>query len=148
MKNSVAASRSDAQQAQPPRQSLWRQGWLSVAAWMAMGLLIEGLLGFKAPAYLDDPQRRELLRLAHAHGTLLGLLLVLAAHSSERLTAPPPRSAQMALRAGALLMPIGFLLAGIWHPEGDPGPAIWIVPPAALALIYGTLALALGSLKE
>jgi hypothetical protein len=31
----------------------------------------------------------------------------------------------------------------MWHPEGDPGLAIWIVPPAALLMIFGVVAIAL-----
>jgi peptidoglycan/LPS O-acetylase OafA/YrhL len=109
---------------------------------MAVGLLLEGLIGYKAPVYLNDPQRRELFRLAHAHGTLLGVVLIAAALSSRYLV--PPLAARFALRLGAVLMPSGFLLAGMWHPEGDPGPAIWLVPPGALLLIFGAIALALG----
>lgn len=118
------------------------QGWMSVACWMAVGLLLEGLIGYKAPVYLNDPQRRELFRLAHAHGTLLGVVLIAAGLSSRYLV--PPLAARFALRLGAVMMPLGFLLAGIWHPEGDPGLAIWLVPPSALLLIFGALALALG----
>ena len=119
------------------------QGWVSIALWMSVGLLLEGLLGYKIPAYLSDPQRRELFRLAHTHGTFLGLVLVAAALCAARTGVNPPRIARMALRVGSILMPVGFLLAGIWHPEGDPGPAIWIVPPAALMLIFGAIAIAL-----
>lgn len=125
--------------------SMLRQGWVSVAVWMAVGLLLEGLLGYKAPSYLNDPQRRELFRLAHSHGTLLGVVLIVAALTAQRFTAPP-QIAQWALRIGAVLMPMGFLLAGVWHPEGDPGLAIWLVPPGALLLIFGVVAMAL-SLK-
>jgi hypothetical protein len=118
-----------------------RQGWIGVAFWMAAGLLLEGLMAYKAPAYLDDPQRRELFRLAHAHGTLLNAILVLAALTGLRYGSSSG-IAQFALRAGALLMPLGFLLAGVWHPEGDPGVAIWLVPPAALLSIFGVVATA------
>jgi len=118
------------------------QGWMSVACWMAIGLLLEGLIGYKTPVYLNDPQRRELFRLAHAHGTLLGVVLIAAALSSRYIVPPP--AACLALRLGAVLMPIGFLFAGVWHPEGDPGLAIWLVPPGALLLIFGATALALG----
>lgn len=117
------------------------QGWLSVALWMIFGLLLEGLLGYKIPAYLEDTERRELFRLAHAHGTLLGLVLTVAGLWSEKRVAP--RAALIALRAGAIVMPLGFALAGVWHPEGDPGPFIWMVPPGALFVIFGTIALAL-----
>ncbi|MFN0111589.1 MAG: hypothetical protein ACKVZH_22230 [Blastocatellia bacterium] len=123
-----------------------QQGWISVAAWMAVGLLLEGLLGYKAPGYLNDPQRRELFQLAHTHGTLLGVVLIVAALTATRF-GTPPRLAQLALRVGAVMMPVGFLLAGAWHPEGDPGLAIWLVPPGALLVIFGAVAMAL-SLKN
>jgi len=101
-----------------------------------VGLLLETLLAYKAPAYLGDLQRRELFRLAHAHGTLLGVVLVLTAVWARGRAASLSRPALLALRAGSVSMPLGFLLAGIWHPEGDPGWAIWLVPGAALLLIF------------
>lgn len=112
---------------------------------MTFGLLLEGLLGYKTPAYLLDLERRELFRLAHAHGTLLGFLLLAVALSVERFNLSPPRAAITALRIGAASMPLGFLLAGIWHYESDPGLAIWLVPPSALALIFGVVVMALTS---
>lgn len=121
------------------------QGWAAVAVWMTFGLMLEGFLAYKIPGYTDDPQRRELFRLAHTHGTFLGLVLVAAAMSAKHLTAEPPRQIRGALRLGALMMPLGFLLAGIWHPEGDPGPGIWLVPPAALLAVFGVIGLALAA---
>ena len=126
------------------KQTLF-QGWISVAFWMSFGLLLEGLLGYKTPAYLLDNERRELFRLAHTHGTLLGLLLIVAALCAQWFKISPMPAAINALRVGAMLMPIGFLLAGIWHYESDPGLAIWLVPPAALLLIFGVVAFALAS---
>lgn len=58
------------------------------------------------------------------------------------------RTTAACLRIGAVMMPVGFLLAGMWHPEGDPGPAIWIVPPGALLVIFGVVALALVRNRE
>ena len=121
------------------------QGWISVAAWMTFGLLLEGLLGYKTPSYLLDDTRRELFRLAHAHGTLLGLILLAAAFSRQLFKLAPPRAAWISLRTGAAVMPIGFLLAGIWHYESDPGLGIWLVPPAALLVIFGAVAFALAA---
>src|ERR1044071_5354614 len=95
------------------------QGWVSVAVWMTVGLLLEGLLGYKIPAYLNDAQRRELFRLAHAHGTLLGLILIVAALCADRFGVELARPPRLALRLGAGLMPAGFLLSGIWHTESD-----------------------------
>src|ERR1041384_728019 len=117
-----------------PADRLLRQGWASIAVWMSAGLLLEGLIGYKIPAYLSDPQRRELFRLGHTHGTLLGILLVVAALVLQR-GAAVPKAAWTALRIGAVLMPAGFFVAGIWHTESDPGLAIWLVPPGALLII-------------
>jgi hypothetical protein len=122
------------------------QGWISLSFWMAVGLLLEGLLGFKIPTYLEDAQRRELFRLAHAHGSLLGVVLVVAALWLETRVAP--RAAIVGLRTGAVLMPVGFGLAGIWHPEGDPGVFIWLVPIGALLLVFGAISFALSTLKR
>jgi hypothetical protein len=124
------------------------QGWLSVAVWMGFGLLLEGLLGYKIPGYLQDLQRRELFRLAHTHGTFLGLVLLVSALIAQRMNIAPPHAARAALRIGTVLMPIAFLLAGIWHYEGDPGLAIWLVPPAALLVIFGAVAFALACRLE
>jgi hypothetical protein len=96
---------------------------------------------------LSDPQRRELFRLAHAHGTLFGILLVVAALVLQR-GVTVPKAAHAALRAGAVLMPVGFFLAGIWHTESDPGLAIWLVPPGALLIIYAAIAFALAHFKK
>lgn len=121
------------------------QGWLSVAIWMAFGLVLEGLLGYKIPAYLQDEERRALFRLAHTHGTFLGLALIAAALCGQRFNFSPPRVARIAFRLGTIIMPLGFLLAGIWHYESDPGLAVWLVPPAALLIIFGAAAFALAS---
>jgi hypothetical protein len=121
------------------------QALVSIAVWMTFGLLLEGFLGYKIPGYLLDQTRRELFRLAHAHGTLLGVLLLAVALVTDRLAITPPRAAQMALRIGVVLLPLGFLLAGIWHYESDPGFAIWLVPPSALLVIFSLVAIALAT---
>ena len=121
---------------------MMKQGWAGLAFWMALGFLLESLMAYKAPLYLEDSQRRELFRLAHTHGTLLSAVLILAALTEIRW-GTLPSFAKTALRSGALLMPTGFLLAGIWHPEGDPGVAIWLVPPGALLMIFGVVATAI-----
>lgn len=117
------------------------QGWLSVIVWMSFGLLLETMMAYKSPRYLDDQQRRELFRLAHAHGALLGLVLVVAALWIRR-AAKVSRPGLLALRVGAVLLPVGFAFAGVWHPEGDPGFAIWLVPAGALLLIFGLISIA------
>ncbi len=124
-------------------RALLLQGWVSLAVWMTFGLLLEGLLGYKIPEYLNDLQRRELFRLAHTHGVGLSIVLIVAAISLKTFDIAIPRATTLALRIGAILMPLGFLLAGIRHTESDPGLAIWLVPPAALLNIFGAISIAL-----
>ncbi len=121
------------------------QGWLSLALWMSFGLLLESLMAYKSPAYLDDSVRRELFRLAHAHGSLLGLVLVIAAMWARSAGARLSKIVLIALRFGAAVMPLGFLVAGVWHSESDPGIAIWLVPAGALPFIFGLITIALTS---
>ncbi len=126
-----------------PERALLVQGWAGLAAFMALGFLLESLMAWKLPAYLGDPIRRELFRLGHSHGTLLHLLLVAAALTIGRTGVRPARAVTIALRAGALVLPVGFLLGGLWHPEGDPGHGIWLVPAGALLALFGVLGTAL-----
>jgi hypothetical protein len=120
------------------------QALVGVAVWMTFGLLLEGLIGFKTPAYLHDSVRRELFRLAHAHGTLLSLLLLGAALVCDRFEVKPARIVTAVLRSGVILMPIGFLLGGVWHYESDPGVGIWLVPIAAVMVVFGLVSVAIG----
>src|ERR1044071_6024446 len=120
-----------------PRQTagLIRQGWISLAAWIVFGLLIEGLIGFRSPALLDDSVRRDMFRLAHAHGTLLNLVLIAAAICARLDLIRLGRLTSLGLRLAVILLPIGFLLAGIWHFKDDPGVAILLVPIGAVLLL-------------
>ena len=111
------------------------QGWMSLAAWVVFGLLIEGLIGFRSPALLDDPVRREMFRLAHAHGTLLNLILIAAAICGRLEMIRLSRVTSVTLGTAVVLLPVGFLLAGIWHFKDDPGVAIFLVPIGAVLLL-------------
>lgn len=121
------------------------QGWLGLAVFLTLGFVLESLMAWKTPAYLDDPLRRELLRLAHSHGALLHTLLLVLAATAPRLQRPVPPALVAALRLGAVLMPAGFLLGGLWHPDGDPGHGIWLVPAGALLALAGVIGAALSA---
>lgn len=125
----------------PPQQTtgLIRQGWISLAAWIVFGLLIEGLIGFRSPVLLDDSTRRDMFRLAHAHGTLLNLLLITAAICARLDLIRLGRVTSLGLRAAVVLLPGGFLLGGIWHFKDDPGVAIFLVPVGAVLLLTAAL---------
>jgi hypothetical protein len=129
-------------------QTLSRQGWIGLAFWMSFGLLLEGLIGFRSPAYLADPVRRELFRLAHTHGTVLSILLLIAFVFLEMRSIDPPAAGLWSLRIGAILMPVGFLLGGVWHYESDPGIFIFLAPLGGLAIIFGVISIAVSTLKK
>jgi hypothetical protein len=115
---------------------------------MTFGLLFEGLIGYRSPAYLNDPMRRELFRLAHAHGTILSLLLLIAGFCLASKQIELPKAAMFSLRIGAFVMPIGFLLGGIWHTETDPNFLIVLSPIGGVMVIFGVIAIALASLRR
>jgi hypothetical protein len=125
-----------------------RLGWISLAVWIAFGILVEGLIGFRTPALLDDSVRRDMFRLAHAHGTLLSLVLIAAAicHRLELVRFGPVTS--FGLRLAVILLPLGFLLGGIWHFKDDPGIGIFLVPVGALLLLSVALCLAFSAPRE
>lgn len=117
-----------------------RFGWWSLFAWLALGLGLEALHGFKLGWYLDVGQemRRLMLTLAHAHGTLLALVNIGAGLTARTVKdfVPSP-SASWTLVAAGVLLPVGFLLGGIVIHDGDPGLGVLLVPVGALALLYG-----------
>ncbi len=96
-----------------PETSILRQGWISLAIWIAFGILIEGFIGFRTPAVLDDSVRRELFRLAHAHGTLLSLVLIAAAICARLELILFGKISSLCLRLSALLLPLGFFFGGL-----------------------------------
>ncbi len=124
------------------------QGWFGLAFWMSCGLLFEGLIGFRSPSYLQDATRRELFRLAHAHGTILSLLLLIVNVYLQNKLIAPPKIGVYALQIGVLLMPLGFLLGGIRHYESDPNPLIFLAPLGGLLIIFGVVTIAFSSLKK
>lgn len=116
-----------------------RAGFWALLLFATLGLSLEVFHGLKLGFYLDvtNETRRLLLRLAHAHGALLGLLNVayaLAAHAFPRLA---DRLAERALLAALLMMPAGFLLGGIFASEGDPGASVGLAAAGGVALLVG-----------
>lgn len=116
-------------------------GFWSLVAWTGLGLALESAHAFKLSAYLDQPQRRELLVWAHAHG--VGLALLVLAYAAVGIEESSLRHGKL-LRAAALLMPLGFALAVLGQGETDPGPTIWLVPVGALLLLYALIGTARG----
>ena len=105
-----------------------------------LGLALESLQGFKVRAYLDvsNETRRLMWTLAHAHGTLLGVVHVIFGLTLRSIAAPgasDPRLASASLIGSSLLLPGGFFLGGIAFYSGDPGLGVLLVPVGGVLLL-------------
>jgi hypothetical protein len=69
-----------------------------------------------------------MFRLAHAHGTLLNLVLIAGAICARLDLIGLGRMTSLGLRSAVVLLPAGYLLGGIWHFKEDPGLGILLVP--------------------
>jgi hypothetical protein len=122
-------------------------GWRSVLVFAALGLGLETLHGFKVGLYLDlaNETRRLMWTLAHAHGTLLGLVHVAFALSVgvlPSLTAAREQLISRSLIGASLTLPGGFFLGGIRFYAGDPGVGIILVPVGAVLLLTAVFLIA------
>src|SRR5687767_5711737 len=93
-------------------------GWWGLLVFLGLGIVLETLLGWKFGLYLDTSNRwrRELWRLAHAHGTFLSLVQILFACTLDRFGVWTDRRLKLAsffLLDGLVLLPLGFFLGGI-----------------------------------
>lgn len=124
-----------------------RFAWTSLLGWVLFGVALEAAHGFKVSAYLDDGLRRSLLRLAHAHGVILALVVLAWGEAGVVLIEPARRARSVGrlLRLGALLVPLGFALSSVRASESDPSLPILLVPLGALALLAALGRTALGA---
>lgn len=115
-----------------------------LALFLAGGIALEGLLGLRVAAWMDDPMRRELVRLGHAHGGLLAIVNLAIAFAMGRLGTPEAwaRRVRVAALLGAALVGLGFVGGGVWHGLVDPGPIVLIVPAGALLVLSALLVVA------
>ena len=123
-----------------------RFGWWSLRVFLSLGAVLETLQGFKVGWYLDvgNETRRLMFTLAHAHGTLLAVVNIVAGLSvriAERFTLRS--SVSFALIWAAILLPAGFFLGGVIIYDGDPGLGVWLVPIGAALLFYSIARIAL-----
>ena len=128
-----------------------RFGWWSLLVFLSLGAILETLHGFKIGWYVDvgNETRRLMFTLAHAHGTLLALVNIVAGLSGrivERFTLRA--SVSFALIWAAILLPSGFFLGGIVIYDGDPGLGVWLVPAGAALLFYSIAQIALDVSKR
>jgi hypothetical protein len=124
-----------------------RFGWWALAIYVSLGIGLEIMHGFKLGWYLDvgNEVRRLMFTLGHFHGTMLALVNIAAGLTLRGVEGfAIKRSVSFALIWAAILLPGGFLLGGFMTYDGDPGNAIWLVPPGALLMLYGVIGCALG----
>jgi hypothetical protein len=124
-------------------------GWWTILLFSALGLLLELLHGFKIGAYLDvgNETRRLMWTLAHAHGTLLGLVHIAFAATLGAISAFSPeqqRTISKTLVGATVILPGGFFIAGIRFYSGDPGVAAAVVPVGAALLLLAAWLIARG----
>ena len=124
----------------PMARSHMRLGWWYLCVYLSLGLVLEILHGLKSGFYLDPSQetRRLMWTLAHAHGTLLGLLQVGFSLSLAHFPAWEGGRGVLAsrcLHAASVLMPLGFFLGGLFTHGGDPGIGAFLVTPGAILLL-------------
>lgn len=121
-------------------------GWWSLAVFTTLGLVLEAAHGLKLGWYVDltSATRRLSFTLAHAHGTLLGVVHIAFALSLGKIALSPTAAirASFALRAVTVLLPLGFLLGGVAFYAGDPGLAIALVPPSGALLVIALVIVA------
>lgn len=127
-------------------------GWSAVLVFLALGIVLESLHGFKIGWYLDvgNSTRRLMWTLAHAHGTLLGMLNILFGLTARHVSwaGTGRRVASMALLGATVLLPGGFFLGGVRIYAGDPGLGILLVPVGAVALLLAVTLTAVAALKS
>ncbi|MCH9684775.1 MAG: hypothetical protein K0V04_25290 [Deltaproteobacteria bacterium] len=122
-----------------------RASLLLIAVFLAVGLGLEAIAGLRPPGWNDDALRRELLRLGHAHGALLGMLNLGVAWAMVRRGTPIAWASRVRIAAlsGAAAVGGGFLGGGLWHGPTDPGPLVLAVPAGALLMLCSLVAVAL-----
>lgn len=117
-----------------------RFGWWSLAAYLAMGAMLDAFHGLKVGFYLDvdNETRRLMWTLAHAHGTLAALVNIAFAVTLPHLETWPAerrRLASICLLAGSVGLPLGFFAGGVIVHGGDPGLSVLVVPASAALLV-------------
>jgi hypothetical protein len=124
-----------------------RLGWWAVFGFGGLGLALETLHGFKIGAYLDvaNETRRLMWTLAHAHGTLLGVLNIafgLSVLALPSIGGSGQRLSSQALLGAIVLLPGGFFLGGVRFYAGDPGLGVALVPVGAALLLLAVWTIA------
>jgi hypothetical protein len=103
----------------------------------------------RQPGYVDNPLRQDLWRAGHAHaGVYLVLALVMLRYADEAaLSAVWRWVARLGVPVAAILIPAAFFLSVVSPTATEPGPAIYLAVPGAIALAASVLTLGVGLVR-
>ncbi len=131
-----------------PPESDWRDyvqrhlqfAWWSLLFFLAIGILLEGLHGFKVPWYLDVgmENRRLMWTLGHSSGSILALLhgaFAATIYALPRQTAFGRWLASPMLMGSSLLLPGGFFVGGFFLHNGEAGLGLIFLVPIGMLLL-------------
>ena len=122
----------------------FRFGWWTLALFALGGISLEALHAFKVPIYLDvgNETRRLMWTLAHAHGTLFGVLHLGWGATVANMQQPDEKKVGLTtklLRAATVMLPGGFALGGIWTYGSDPGLGTVLLAPLGGLLMVAAM---------
>ncbi|MDC0709763.1 hypothetical protein POL68_14925 [Stigmatella sp. ncwal1] len=115
-----------------------RFGWTLLLVSMTFGTTLEALEAFRWVPLMSDDLKHRLWALAHFHGAALGLLNLVYVRweNTPTLGEAARKRASLTLLLGSAAIPLGFLLGGIAHPEGDPSLGVFLAPIGALLVLH------------
>ncbi len=140
---------ANAPSALPEERRHFKFGWWSLFGFVCLGVVLEAFLAFRIGWYMnsgDNETHRLMLRLGHAHGTLLSLVNIAFAAGLSRmnLAKAARRLISRCLTAATLLIPGGFILGGLVTYGSEPGLGIVLLPVGAIFLLVALFKLAKG----
>lgn len=124
-----------------------RFGWWSLLCFLLLGISLEVMHGYKIQWFLNvsNETRRLMWTLAHAHGIGLAVVHVFFGVMVRLQESTPPawcRLSSPCLIAASLLLPGGFLLAGLFLHGECPGLGIYLVPVGGVLLLIAAVLIA------
>jgi hypothetical protein len=121
-----------------------RAGWWGLLFFLSLGAVLELLHAIKSPVFVDAGHEttRLMLRLTHAHGTIISIINVLYGITVRVRPETDHRIASAGLLLGLVLLPGGFFLGALAARGGDPGVGIILVPVGALSLFAAVAVIA------
>jgi hypothetical protein len=122
---------------------------ITIPTVMLGGATLLGALAGGEAGYADNPLRQGLWRAGHAHaGVYLVLSLVMLRYVDEASLSPAWKwVARLGAPVAAILIPAAFFLSVASPSSTEPGAAMMLVYPGAIALAAAVLVLGIGLVR-